>query len=865
MDSILRKAGVDDSSFGDYLKQEVDGSYYLSYETRFSLKESINDLGLSDLVDISPVDYSQSVSYELSSLDVSSLKTNPQAFSSEEELEVVSFELGEFDSVTNNTVILEQKTVNTLASEMAYYAGSAQVTFPDIDLAVSSGGAEIKGTKLSDKIESIDEINLKDGSRINVEVGIPGAIFTSGEITPDVKIDLSDILTLADGTVSLDCSSIVLSPSNKFAVSKTFAVSKLNAAKLTEDRSVTVSGRIVATKLAASASDAASISSDVEVQIKLSFENFEVGSVYGKLKDMTYSLDDEGESFTFDLPDEVSNFGAFTIIPKGDPALSLSLVVPEIDGVIIESGDGAVIQIPEFLKLSDVPSDFTYNEASNTLTISNLMTADYKLKVDRIVVNPQKTVDKYVAEGQYAVKCSLGLPDERMDIYKLNGLTGQKFAIDCVIPAIEAKEVILDELSIDVDEKSSIDIAKVSDIPDMVKSVGVIKLGDTSADIQLNLRNLPDIGDGRFYVDLIAQLPDFIVPSVIDIKGEIKDGKFSKNVKIEKIDFSNVDIDRLRRQGKSISGDVTVKGGIKAVNPSVDIEKLGQTISGNIVMKIAGSKGKIAIDDIAAKVNYQIDSSLTVDFFKLPEAIDGSYFDLPDAELVAKVVSNLAIPMNANLDLNDGMYDLDVKFPYSEEPSQTKTLENRYSLDLNPLLSEGIEKLPVKFSIAVSGEEDSHVRPDAEYNMDIDLGFKVPVKLGDDCRITYSDTLDISKNAETIAKVLRQTVVKLFGTVENSMPFGVSVKAELLSCVNGTYTVIPTAQPIESILANPSGKNDFSVDVKVASGTDLDSLSHIRFSFTLGADGSQLNSGDYILIEGLGVKAPEGITLDISE
>ena len=864
VDSILRKAGVDDSSFGDYLKQEADGSYYLSYETQFSLKESINDLDLSDLLDISPVDYSQSVSYELSSLDPSSLKTDPQAFSSEEELEVVSFKLGEFAPYTSNTVIFDKETVNTL-SATAKYTGLTQITLPDTDLAVSSGDAEIKGTKLSDKIESIDEINMKKGSQIKVEISLPDAIFTAGEITPDVKIDLSNVLTLADGTGSLDCSSMVLSPSNKFAVSKTFAVSKLNAAKLTEDRAVTVAGRIVASKLTASASDAASLTSDVEVLIKISFENFEVGSVYGKLKDMTYSLDDEGEKFTFDLPDEVSNFGAFTIIPKGSPALSLKLVVPEIDGVKIESKDGAKIQIPEFLKLKDVPSDFTYDEATNSLSIKTLRTADYSLKVARIVVNPQKVGDKYVAEGQYAVKCSLGLPDERMDIYKLNGLTGQKFAIDCNIPVIEAKEVVLDELSIDVDEKSSIDIAKASDIPDMVKSVGEIKLGDTSADIQLNLKNLPDIGDGRFYVDLTAQLPDFIVPSVIDIKGEIKDGKFSKNVKIEKIDFSNVDIDKLRRQGKSISGDVVVKGGIKAEKPSVDIEKLSQTITGDIVMKIAGSNGKIAIDDITARVDYQIDSSLTVDFFKLPEAIDDSYFDLPNAEFVAKVVSNLAIPMSAKLDLNDGMYDLDVKFPYSEDPSQTKTLENVYSLDLNPLLSDGIEKLPVKFSIAVSGDEDSHVRPDAEYNMDIDLGFKVPLKLGDDCQITYSDTLDISKSAETIAKVLEQTAVKLYGTVENTIPFGVSVKAEMLSCVNGVYTVIPTAQPIESILANPSGKNEFSVDVKVASGTDLDNLSHIRFSFTLGADGSQLNSGDYILIEGLGVKAPEGITLDISE
>ena len=864
VDSILRSAGVEESSFGDYLKQEADGSYYLSYETQFSLKESIKDLDLKDLVDIEAVDYSQSVDYELSSLDASSLKTDSRSFSSEQELEVVSFKLDDFDPVTNRSTLLTQKTVKDAATA-ASFLRMTQVALPDVNLEVESDDAEIKGAKLSDKIQSIDEINMKKGSRIKVEVSLPGAIFSAGEITPDVKIDLEDVLTLADGTGSLDCSSMVLSPSNNFAVSKTFEVSKLNAAKLTQDRSVGVSGRIVAKSLTASVASASAITSDVEVLIKLSFENFAVESVYGKLKDMSYSLDDEGEKFTFDLPDEVSGFGAFTISPKGSPAISLSLVIPEIDGVKVESKDGAVIQIPEFLKLKDVPSDFVYDEKANTILLKEMKTADYKLKIDRIEVNPQKVGGKYMAEGRYAVKCSLGLPDERMDIYKLNGLSGQKFAIACEIPSIEAGEVTLDELSIDVDEKSSIEVIKASDIPDMVKGVGEIILDGTTADIDLNLKNLPDIGDGRFYVDVTAQLPDFIVPSTIDIKGEIRDGKFSRSVKIEKIDFSKVDIEKLRKEGKSIGGDVLVKGSIKAENPSVDMEKISQSITGQIVMRIAGKDGKIAIDDIAAKVDYQIDSSLTVDFFKLPDAIEGSTFDLPNAELVAKVVSNLAIPMNAKLDLNNGMYDLDVKFPYCEDYSTAQTVENKYSLDLNPLLTEGPEKLPVKFALNVTDDRDSHVCPDAEYDMNIDLGFKVPVKLGSECNITYSDTLDISKNAETIAKVLERTAVKLFGTVENTMPFSVAVKVELLSCVNGTYSVIPTVEPVESILAQASGKNEFSVGLEVTSGTDLDHLSHIRFSFTLGADGSQLNSGDYILLEGLGVRAPEGITIDVSE
>ncbi len=864
VDSILRSAGVDDSSFGEYLKQEADGSYYLSYETRFSLKESIEDLDLNDLVDIEPVDYSQSVSYELSSLDASSLKTESQDFTAQDDLDIISFEVVQMDPVTYKSTLLSAESVKQAAAASKLLRMSA-VTLPDVNVPIESDGTVVKGVALSDKIAEIDEINMKKGSRIKAEVSLPDAFFTSGEIVPDVKIDLSDVLTLADGSVSLDCSTMVLSAANSFSVTKTFEVSKLNVAKIAQDRTVGVSGKITSKSLTASVARASAAASDVEVRIKLSFENFEVESVYGKLTDTQYKIDEVVETIVFDLPDEVKNFGSFTIIPKGNPEIALSFEIPEIDGINIDSIDGARLQIPEFLKLKSVPEDFEYDESTNILLVKNVRTAEYKLPIDRIAVTPKIVGGKYVADGQYAVKFTLNLPDERYDIYRLTDAAGEKISVSCNVPAIEAGKVLLDELSVAVDEKSRIEVIKASDIPDMVKSVGEIELDGTTADIDLSLKNLPDIGDGKFYVDITAQLPDFIVPSTIGIDGEIKDGKFSKSVQIEKIDFSKMDIEKLRSEGGSIGGDVLVSGSIKAENPSVDINRISQTITGQIVMKIAGKDGKIAIDDIAAKVDYQIDSSLTVDFFKLPDALEGCTFDLPDAELVATVVSNLAIPMSAKLDLNDGMYDLDVQFPYSDDPSQTKTLENRYSLDLNPLMSEGKEKLPVRFSMNVTDAKDSHVRPDADYNMDIDLSFKVPVKLGSECSITYADTLDISKNAETVSKLLEKTAVKLFGTVENTMPFSIGVKLEFLSCVNGNYTVIPTAEPVESILANPSGKNEFSVDVRMASGTSLDDLSHIRFSFTLGADGSQLSSGDYILIEGLGVKAPEGITLDLSE
>ncbi len=864
VDSILKKAGVEESSFGEYLAKDSDGAYFISYATRLSLRESIDELDLKDILDISPVNFYREISCELSSTDVSALKTESQEFAASGSFNVISIDAGNIDPISHRTVLLEKNTIKD-AADVASMAGKSSVTLPAVNLAVDSRDAKICGAEISDDIASIDEINMKKGSLVKVEVSVPYPIFSAGEITPDVRIDLGDILTLADGSVSLDCSSMVLSPSNSFSTSETFEVSKLNAEKLTQERSVGVNGTIRAKSLCAPVAKASAINSDAAVEIRVSFLNFEIESVYAKPKTVDYKLAKEGDIITFELPDEVENFGSLTIIPKGEPFLTLEVCVPEIDGITLGTQDGLKLEIPEFIKLGAVPEGCEYNKNTNTIRIQSVKTETYKFPVDRIAVQPKMLNSRYVSQGRYAVELSLTLPNERVDIYKLAQAAEMGYSVNCSLPEISAGEIIVDELCVAVEEQSGFELIKASDIPDMVKSVGEIRLDGATAQINVNLRNLPDIGDGTYFLDLTAQLPDFVTPSLISISGEVKNGLFSESVEIEKLDLSKTDLAKLRREGGSIGGDIAVSGCIKAANPSIDVEHLSQAISGEIVLKIASSSGKVNIDDIAARVDYQLNSSLTMDFFKLPEDLQESFLDLPNAELVATVASNLAIEMEAELDINGGMYDLDVKFPYSEDPGQIKTLENRYSLNLNPLISEGKETLPVEISINVSDEKNSHVRPDEDYDMNIDLGFRIPVKLGEKCNVIYSDVLDLGSDASTIAKLLEKNAIQIFGTAESTMPFSVAAKVELLSLSGGAYTVIPTAEPAETILVQPDGKNNFAVNVHTAPETDVEGLSHLRFCFTLGADGSQLMADDYILLEGLGVKAPEGVTLDISD
>ncbi len=55
------------------------------------------------------------------------------------------------------------------------------------------------------------------------------------------------------------------------------------------------------------------------------------------------------------------------------------------------------------------------------------------------------------------------------------------------------------------------------------------------------------------------------------------------------------------------------------------------------------------------------------------------------------------------------------------------------------------------------------------------------------------------------------------------LSLAVSVKAELLKCENGIFSVIETERPIESIIARAGSKDDFSVEVKAAPFAGIDS------------------------------------------
>lgn len=865
VDSVLRASGLDTTAFGSYIKVAEDGSYYISYEQEFSFNDAIQELDLKNLVQVSGINYSQTLTYDIGDLDATDLKISKTEFKEVQSVDDLSIDLS-LPSQSKESTLIPLNIIQT-AIGAAEIASQSEITIPEYDHAFSSDDISVDAFSLPSFIKSIESATLKSGAGIKVTVDIPGCIFSSGSIIPDLKADLSDVLTFAAGGSTLDCSSLELNALNSFSASKVFEVSSLNTAKFTQNKSVSITGTLKASGLKATVVQAKTVTEDLQVRVQIEFVNFQLDQAYGQLEGLSYDINEGTGEIIYELPAEIGNFGTFTIIPKGSPALSIALNIPEIEGVNIVSENGLVIKVPSFLRFSSIPSDFTYDENANTLVLNTIKNTTYNLPISQLVITPEKLDSKYVVKGDASVTGTIGIPDGRIDLAKLSELSGQSLGVVASIPDLEAQSVKLESLAIDIDESAKLTLLKSSEIPEMVDKIEAINLEGTKLSIDLVLNNLPNLGEGKFVIDLTAEFPDFVVPSSVTLQGDIVDGKFSQSFDIEKLDFSAYDLKAMREEGTDLSGNTRFFGKISAENPSVNLDELSASISGTVNVKIADENDEIKLKDLSAYIDYQLDTLFRFPFFTLPKELEGCSLDLPNAQLVANISSNLSLPVSAEIDLEDGLLVLPLSFPYSTSVDVVETAENKFEIELNPLLQIQKDSIDALIGLKVSPDKVAKVDMFADYTLDMNLGVEVPVQLGEEFSYTYADTVDLAENAEMLREVLALTSAQLFGSVESTLPFTVGVSLELLAydAENDSYSLIPTAEEIKTILAKAGENNDFSLLLKADPNADLSALSHLRFSIEISANGQVLSEDNYICITGLGVCIPEGISLNIKD
>ena len=726
----------------------------------------------------------------------------------------------------------------------------------------------IPAITLPEQVKSVSDISFTDASQLDLTIKAKNLASITGLNASLATLTVQFPAALQVSGDGVSGNTLTITGANLASdIHKTVKISKINLPspvkgnitwndKISVTAEVNVSGTVNTALLPKTDAEDVVFEAGVVANLALADFNAVINPVSQEVKV------DETE-IKVELPDGVGDFGTFTIIPEGNPAINISLSMPDLGGLAISAGEGVKVVLPDIVKFSSVPAALNYDQASHSITIRDIATANYSLPIEKLVVTPAKVDGKYLVSTKYSVNGTVGIAESAVNKATVDKLSGAQIAFQASIPELRAKSISIDELACNLDQSFKFNIMEAEAIPEMLVKVSEVELTDVKADLDLAIAGLPDIGSGKFEVDVTAKLPDFIHPSTIELKGEIgQDGKFSKQIAIEGFDLSSIDFQQLKADGKALTDSIEVSGKVFAVNPSIDLNTLSGTITGTINAKIADSDNKIGVKSVRANVDYQLDTTMAF-ALNLGDALAGTVFDLPDVTLSADIVSNLAVPVNASASVNEGLYNLTLDFPYSSDPSETLTAANNFSLDLDPILNSEADTIKVDLKMALDKNRECYIETGADYALDINYGISAPVQLGEQFVYNYSDTLALGDAGKTLEEVLAYTNAGIKADVDNQLPLSASIEAELLRYdeASDSYSAI-AIQPVKSDALKAKTESKFELMLKASEGADLSGISHIRFSAKVSSNGDNLKESDYIMLKNVSVVVPDGVTIN---
>lgn len=727
---------------------------------------------------------------------------------------------------------------------------------------------DIPAITLPEQVKSVSDISFTDASQLDLTIKAKNLASITGLNASLATLTVQFPAALQVSGDGVSGNTLTITGANLASdIHKTVKISKINLPspvkgnitwndKISVTAEVNVSGTVNTALLPKTDAEDVVFEAGVVANLALADFNAVINPISQEVKI------DETE-IKMELPDGAGDFGTFTIIPEGNPALNISLSIPDLGGLAISAGDGIKVVLPDIVKFGSVPAALNYDQASHSITIRDIATANYSLPIEKLVVTPAKVDGKYLVSTKYSVNGTVGIAESAVNKATVDKLSGAQIAFQASIPELRAKSISIDELACNLDQSFKFNIMEAEAIPEMLVKVSEVELTDVKADLDLAIAGLPDIGSGKFEVDVTAKLPDFIHPSTIELKGEIgQDGKFSKQIAIEGFDLSSIDFQQLKADGKALTDSIEVSGKVYAVNPSINLNSLTGTITGSINAKIADSDNKIGVKSVRANVDYQLDTTMAF-ALNLGDALAGTVFDLPDVTLSADIVSNLAVPVNASASVNEGLYNLTLDFPYSSDPSETQTAANKFSLDLDPILNSDADTIKVDLKMALDKNRECYIETGADYALDINYGISAPVQLGENFEYNYSDTLALGDARKTLEEFLAYTNAGIKADVDNQLPLSVAIEAELLRYdeASDSYSAI-AIQPVKSDALKAKTESKLELMLKASEGADLSGISHIRFSAKVTSNGDNLKESDYIMLKNVSVVVPDGVTIN---
>lgn len=624
--------------------------------------------------------------------------------------------------------------------------------------------------------------------------------------------------------------------------------------------------------------------------------HFLLDDYFVQLESLVHVLDVEPQEFRYNLPDGVADIGTFSVIPEGEPVMNVTLALPQTDLPVSAGKDGIVMTFPEFLKFKDVDPAFGFDPVANSITLSGELPENIGMPIDKIVVTPAKDAgtQKYYADGQILISGSVTVPDGEVPGKDLEEIAANHAEIKVVVPAIEAEKIEFDHFEIEMAEEISMSLLKADDIPDEVKKISEVRLADVALDLDLTVDNLPDLGvdpDVNIVLAMPAEIildedDDRVNGNEVTISGQVKDGKVLIDpIAIKAIDLSAYD----PSEGKDLLADMTVNGSLEAENPDLDLD----TIDSDIVLSLKAELKDMDIESVEANVAYEIEGiNEQMHLSGLPDFMKGENFvlDLVNPHLVIKARTNMGIPVKGELLINpiiggvagtEAQIRTTIELPCTETAEKLDSVTYWFGSDSNACpqdyvfceadINRLIRRIPDELQLSLVAYTDENttsvVEPSADYILDVEYDFIVPLEFGEDLHIEICDTLN--GLPDILGQMLEKNTVQLTGDITSSLPLGLELNVEMMD-ENGQLIEMsaPAVQSISPCASNGDASvTGLDLTLQVAEGASAAGFSALRLRFVVTSPNYQdcpVSEDDFVQAN-LKLTLPEGITLDIAE
>lgn len=755
---------------------------------------------------------------------------------------------------------------------------------------------DLPAVTLPEGMASVDYVEFSEDSQIGFSLSVDNAVPGLGLKMKSLQIMLPEGMEAEgaeDGRILYENVDVTAGFHSVIKIEK-FTLpepvdGKISLSDYIEVTACTVAeGTVTTSDLPASEADDMRLDIDVEGRL-------EISDYQATIEGYEYPVNFE-EQIEEEVPSELADMGDVVIYPDGDPVIVIDITLPETGLPVGPVGDGVAISFPKMLRFKNVSSEYDFESSDNTLVFKDKLPSRVELPIDRLVIAPVKEGDKCFIRGDISVDGNVGVGSCVVDKAVVDGLSDMKVALAVHVPELTPSRLSLGHYTASITQDAEITLLEPGQIPAEIVSVGRIELSDTYADIHLDASSLPDLGDAELKLDFAVGLPDLLVladglrdeSGLVHISGSLdKDGKIAMDpVRIEAIDLSGTDLksaDALVEK-LSIDGTVMLSNAELSLDDWMDKEHSVSLSAAIRNLDIARVSGKVdaGIDPVAESVDLSVVKSY-IDTDNIQATVD-----LEHVHLSVDLETNLGISAMAQAEIipyYDGnasepvKVDLEVKAADSpEQPRKTRywlgdkeeCCPAGYEFKEIPLL-DLIRNIPdsVKVSVAAGTDPDEEcvIYPSADYILKLDYALDVPMKLGDEFRFEFRDTL--SGIPPVISTIFRGGDLVLAGEVESSLPFDLDLKANLLDA-DGNVIGLSEDSARQVIMGCAVDGSPVKSDLRLAmikkDGMEIPDIAAVELYFVAASSvaGAPVTEDTFIKAT-LQALVPKGINVDLRE